>query len=79
MIPTIRHQSVPVECATPPGPTPHIRARPARPGRTSGIAPDLTPHHPLRADPPPLNRILMKKARSVVGSPASGPSFFANA
>ena len=49
-----------------PGPTPHIqvwprsprthfwhRPGPARPGRTSGIASDLTPHHPLRADPPP--------------------------
>ena len=33
MIPTIRHQSVPVECATPPDPTPHIQAWP-RPPRT---------------------------------------------
>ena len=75
-----------------PGPTPHIqvwprsprthfwhRPGPARPGRTSGIASDLTPHHPLRADPPPLNRILMRKTHSAAGSPGSGPSSFASA
>ena len=75
-----------------PGPTPHIqvwprsprthfwhRPGPARPGRTSGIASDLTPHHPLRADPPPLNHILMRKTHSVAGSPDSGPSSFASA
>ena len=81
MIPPIRRQPVPLECATPPGPArPRTsKSGPARPGRTSGIASDLTPHHPLRADPPPLNRILMRKTHSAAGSPGSGPSSFASA
>ena len=81
MIPPIRRQPVPLECATPPGPArPRTsKSGPARPGRTSGIASDLTPHHPLRADPPPLNHILMRKTHSVAGSPDSGPSSFASA
>ena len=81
MIPPIRRQPVPLECATPPGPArPRTsKSGPARPGRTPGIASDLTPHHPLRADPPPLNHILMRKTHSAAGSPASGPSSFASA
>ena len=55
MITPIRRQPVPLECATPPGPArPRTsKSGPARPGRTSGIAPALLAPDALLASPRP--------------------------
>ena len=57
MIPPIRRQPVPLECATPPGPArPRTsKSGPARPGRTSGIAPAPLSPDALLASPRPCS------------------------